>query len=299
MKKTATFLFFLLTLLAFESFSQPYVDIVSFNCQTFSSTYKDNTKWKNKTDDYFFNFFLPKEFKNGNLFLVRLNSEMISSTIASDSSYTSKLYNVSLPLGFQFLSKNKKWKTIIIGIPKIASDFKDAVNKYDYQYGGIFLENYVHNEKLKIKAGLYYNREAFGNFFMPLVGIDWKATDRLSLYGIMPTSYKVEYAIIKNKLYAGVNFKSLTRSFRLSKTQNLDYVRYNEMQLKMFIDCFVYKKVLVFGELGYSIGKNPWQFTYNSKNETFRNPVYTPLKSYPIINIGIAYRIRLDLEKHE
>lgn len=299
MKKITPFLLFMLILLTNKTFSQPYVDVVSFNCQTFSSTYKDNSKGKNKTDDYFLNFFLPKEFKNGNTLLIRLNSEMISSTITPDSSYTSKLYNVSLPLGFQFLSKNKKWKTVLIGIPKIATDFKDAVDSYDYQYGGIFLENYVHSEKLKIKAGLYYNREAFGNFFMPLLGLDWKVSDRLNLYGILPTSYKVEYAFVKNKLYAGVNFRSLTRSFRLSKAQSLDYVRYNEIQLKLFVDYFIYKKVLIFGELGYSVGKSPWQYTYNTKIETLRNPVYTPLKSYPVFNIGVAYRIRLDLEKRE
>ncbi len=299
MKKITPFLFFLLILLTNKTFSQPYVDIVSFNCQTFSSVYKDNTNQKNKTDDYFLNFFLPKEFKNGNTLLIRLNSEMISSTITPDSSYTSKLYNVSLPLGFQFLSKNKKWKTVLIGIPKIASDLKDVIDSYDYQYGGIFLENYVHNEKLKIKAGLYYNREAFGNFFMPLVGLDWKVSDRLNLYGILPTSYKVEYAFVKNKLYGGVNFRSLTRSFRLSKAQSLDYVRFNEIQLKLFADFFIHKKILIFGEVGYSLGKNPLQFTYNTKQETFSSPVYTPLKSYPVFNIGVAYRIRLDLEKRE
>ena len=299
MKKSTYILFFLLLLLTDKIFSQPYLDVISFNCQTFSSSYKDTSKWKNKTDDYFLNFFLPKEFKNGNVLLVRLNGEMLNSTIVPDSSYTSKLYNVSLPLGFQFLSENKKWKTIVIAIPKIASDFKDQVNQYDYQYGGIFLENYVYNEKLKIKAGIYYNREAFGNFFMPLIGVDWKATDRISLYGILPSGYKVEYMITKNKLYAGLNFKSLTRSFRLSKTDNFDYVRYNEIVLKLFIDFFAYKKILVFGEAGYSLGKNPLQYSYNTKIETFRNPVYTPLKSYPIINVGIAYRIRMDLEKLE
>lgn len=299
MKKSSAILFFLFVLFTNKSFSQPYVDIISFNCQTFSSTYKDNTKKENKTDDYFFNFFLPKQFKNGNAFLVRLNSEMISSTITPDSSYTSKLYNVSMPLGFQFLSKNKKWKTIVIGIPKIASDFKDAIDTYDYQYGGIFLENYAYSETVKIKAGLYYNREAFGNFFMPLVGLDWKVSDRLNLYGILPTSYKVEYAVKKSKLYAGLNFRSLTRSFRLSKAQNLDYVRYNEIQLKLFVDFFVHKKILVFGEIGYSLGKNPLQFTYNTKLETSSNPVYTPLKNSPVFNVGVAYRIRLDLEKQE
>ena len=299
MKKSTAILFFLFVLFANKTFSQPYVDIISFNCQTFSSTYKGNNKKENKTDDYFFNFFLPKQFKNGNTLLIRLNSEMMSSLITPDSSYTSKLYNISMPAGFQFLSKNEKWKTIFMGIPKIASNLNDAVDTYDYQYGGIFLENYAYSETIKIKAGLYYNREAFGNFFMPLVGLDWKVSERLNLYGILPTSYKIEYAVVKNKFYAGLNFRSLTRSFRLAQSQKLDYVRYNEIQLKLFLDYFIYKKVLIFGELGYSVGKSPWQYTYNTKIETLRNPVYTPLKSYPVFNIGVAYRIRLDLEKRE
>lgn len=298
MKKSVLILL-LLGLFVNASFSQPYIDVVSFNSQSFSSTYKETPKWENKTDDYFLNFFLPKQFKNGNVLMVRLNSEMLSSTITPDSSYTSKLYNVSLPVGFQFLSKNKKWKTVIMGIPKIASDLKDGIDKHDYQYGAVLLETCEYTENLKIKAGLYYNREAFGNFFMPLIGIDWKATDRIKLYGIMPSNYKVEYAIKKNKLYAGLYFKSFTRSFRLSKTQNFDYVRYNEIILKVFMDYFVYKKVLLFGELGYSLGKNPLQFTYNTKIETSRNPVFTPLKNYPVINIGVAYRIRLDMENQE
>jgi hypothetical protein len=299
MKKKTLIAITLIALLCNRSYSQPFVDIVSLNCQTYSSTYKDSARWKNKTDDYFFNFFLPKEFKNGNTFLLRLNTEMISSTITPDSSYSSKLYNVSLPIGFQFLSKNKKWKTLTMVMPKIASDFKDAVNSYDYQLGGVFLETFVPNEKLKIKAGLYYNREAFGDFFMPLVGIDWKVSDRINLYGILPSNYKVEITVVKNKIYTGLNFKSLTRSFRLSKEQGNDYVRYNEMQVKLFLDCFVYKKILLFAEVGYSIGKNPLQFKYNTSEPTYINPIYTPLKSYPVFNIGIAYRIRMDLEKRE
>ncbi|MDQ3046403.1 MAG: DUF6268 family outer membrane beta-barrel protein [Bacteroidota bacterium] len=292
-------LFLIVVFLSNKSYSQPFADIVNFSYQTFSGPYEDSTNRNNKTDNYFLNFFLPKEFKNGHTLLIRLNSELINSTISPDSSYSSRLASVSMPFGFQFASKNKKWKTVVLAVPKIASDFKDVVDAYDMQLGGIFLQNYIHSDKLKIKAGLYYNREAFGNFFVPLVGVDWKVNDRINLYGIIPTSYKVEFNIVKEKLYAGINFKSLTRSFRLSKTMGYDYVRYDEMQLKVFVDCFVYKKILLFGEVGYTIGRSPWQYTYNTKEETYRNPVYNPVNNYLIFNVGLAYRVRLDLEKKE
>jgi hypothetical protein len=299
MKKQLLALLLLFVICSSKLVAQPFADILSFNYQTFSSTYKDSVHWKNKTDNYFLNFFLPKEFKNGHTLLVRLNTELLNSTITPDSSYSSQLASVSLPIGMKLVTKNKKWETIVLVIPKVASDFKDAVDGYDFQYGGVFLQHWVPNKKLKVKAGLYYNREAFGNFFVPLVGVDWRVNDRINLYGILPTNYKVEVNILKNKLYTGINLKTLTRSFRLSKKNNYDYVRYDEMQIKLFVDCFVVPKILVFGEIGYSLGKNPWQYSYATNNETYVNPVYTPLKSYPVFNIGIAYRVRLDLDKKD
>lgn len=288
-----------IVLVSSKLIAQPFADILSYNYQTFSASYKDSTKQKNKTDDHFLNFFLPKVFKNGNTFLVRLNTEMLNSTISPDSSYSSALSGISLPVGMKFVSKNKKWETIVLAVPKIASDFKDKIDEQDFQYGGIFLEHFVPNDHLKIKAGLYYNREAFGNFFVPLVGVDWRVNSRINLYGILPTNYKVEFNIVKNKLYTGLNLKYFTRSFRLSKTDNNDYVRYNEGQVKLFVDYFVVPKVLVFAEVGYTINENPLQHAYNTDDNkiTFVNPVYTTLKNYPIISFGIAYRIRMDLEK--
>ncbi len=290
-------LFFMIT---FKGFSQPFIDVTSFSYQTFSSQYKDNAKSKNKTDDYFFNLFLPKQYKNGNVLLLGLNSEMMNSSIMSDLAYSSKLYMLTLPIGFRFVSTNKKWNTVVMSLQKLSSDFKDVIDKHDYQYGGVFLQTYIPNEKLKIKAGLYYNREYFGNFFIPLVGVDWRINDRINMYGVLPTNYRIEINAIKNKLYTGFGLRSFTRSFRLSKLEGYDYVRYNEIQLKLFVDYFVYKKILLFAELGYSLGKNPLQYKYNTKElETVNNPVYGPIKNYPVINIGLAYRIRMDLEKKE
>lgn len=302
MKKNVLLILTLFVLLSSKLVAQPFADILSFNYQAFSANYADSTKWKNNTDDYFLNFFLPKELKSGHTVLVRLNTEMLSSVMSPDTLCSSRLSSISLPFGMKFVTKNKKWETVVLAIPKIASDFKDVIDGYDFQYGGIFLQHFVPYKKLKIKAGLYYNREAFGNFFVPLIGVDWKVNDRINLYGVLPTNYKVEFNVIKNKLYTGINFKSFTRSFRLSQKNNYDYVRYDEMQVKLFVDCFVVPKVLVFAELGYSIGKSPWLHKYgtnDNKEASFGNSIYSPVKSYPTVSVGIVYRVRLDLEKKE
>ena len=296
--KMKVLILFLVTCIKLSA--QPFADILNFNYQTFSANYQDNTNWKNKTDNYFLNLFLPKNFKNGNTLLIRLNSELINSTISPDSAYSNRLSSVSMPLGMKLVSKNKKWETVMLVIPKIASDFKDVIDDYDFQYGGIFLEQFVSSEKLKIKLGVYYNREAFGNFFVPLVGVDWRINDRINLYGILPTNYKLEFNLMKNKVYAGLNFKSFTRSFRLSEKNNYDYVRYDEMQVKLFLDYFVAPKVLLFAELGYSLSRSPWQHKYgtnNKKEAYYANPIYSPVKNSPVVSVGLAYRVRFDIEK--
>lgn len=273
--------------------AQPFADIVSFNYQTFSAPYKTFDSSRNRTDNYFLNLFVPKEFKNGNILLLRINSEYLSRVRAYTNTHS--VASVSLPIGFQLTTKNKKWKTVLIAIPKIASDFKDKINKLDWQMGGVVLQNFVYAEHLKFKAGLYYNREAFGNFFVPLVGIDWRANERIKFYGIMPTNYKVEFNLIKNKLYSGINFKSYTRSFRLSKQENNDYVRYDEIQLKLFLDYFIYKKILLFGDLGYALGKSPIQYLYQTDQPALVNSKFYQVKNGLVFNIGLAYRLRFDL----
>ena len=273
--------------------AQPFADIVTFSYQTFSAPDKCFDAKNTRTENYVLNFFVPKELKNGHMFLFRLNSEYLNTTHNPSSNYA--VASVSLPVGFQLVTKNKKWKTVLIAIPKVASDFRDKIDKLDMQMGGFFLQNFVYSENLKFKAGLYYNREAFGNFFMPLAGVDWHVNNRINFYGVIPTNYKIEFNLIENKLYTGLNFKSYTRSFRLAQDQNNDYVRYNEIQLKLFLDYFAYKKILLFGEVGYALGKSPIQYMYNSNQQVLSDAVFCQVKNGPVFNVGIAYRVRLDL----
>ena len=284
--------FFLFTTIGF---AQPYTDIASFTYQHFSSHYVDNPALKNQTDNYLLNLFYPKQFKNGNIFLLKINAELLYSSINLEEKNTSNVSSVAMPIGFQWVSKSKKWKTVLMGIPKLASNFESTITSKDFQYGGLLLENYDVNQNLKLKAGLYYNREAFGNFFVPLLGVDWKATDRIYFYGILPSNYKIEFNVVKNKVYTGLDFKWVTRSFYLSNTT--DYIRFDETLLKLFAECFIFKNILLSAEAGYSFGKSPLQYDTASDALSAADVIYTPLKKYPVFNFGISYRIRNDAGK--
>ena len=86
---------------------------------------------------------------------------------------------------------------------------------------------------------------------------------------------------------------------RMQEQQKSNYVRYDEMLLKAFIEKYVYKKILLFAEVGYSFGKSPLQYTSETNELNTSNPVYTRLKNYPFFNVGLAYRVRLDSDKNK
>ena len=163
------------------------------------------------------------------------------------------------------------------------------------QLGGYGLVTYTKSDKLKFKLGLFYNREFFGNFFVPLAGVDWRVNDRFQMYGVLPTSYRFEYAIVKQILYGGLAFKSYTRSYRLSDA-NHDYVKNMELQAKAFVDVYIKKKFVLFAEFGRTINYSPLAYLYGTKTEASNLPIYTKIQDAFFFNVGLAFRIRTDFK---
>ncbi|MFI5164334.1 MAG: DUF6268 family outer membrane beta-barrel protein [Bacteroidia bacterium] len=289
MKQNLTLLFILSS---YFCFSQPFFDPINFSSQFFSSAYKDSAHTKNQTNDYVLNAFFPKKLSERTTLLIRLTGENLHSEYKSTTTISSNLYAISMPLGAQFLTKNEKWKVLAMAIPKISSDFKDNLNN-DLQLGGIALFSYVKSKTLQFKLGLYYNREFFGNFFVPLIGIDWKATERLSFYGVFTTNYYVEYKW-GNKFFTGIFFKAYERSYRLSNYYNNDFVWVKEDLVKFFANYFIYKKIILFAEISRSIGYSLLEYKNSaSKTRVNTNPVYTSFNDSFLFSVGIAYRIRM------
>jgi len=267
------------TIVCFESNAQYFVDIFSFNRQSF------NVPNGAQTNDLFVNAFIPKVLKSGNTFFVRAHYEKLD---LKKDSLSASYSSVTLPVGMQVQLKNPKWKFTGLIIPKIAGADLGAAFSDVFQIGAYSLFTVTESEKFRYKFGLYYNREFFGNFFVPLAGIDWKVTDRFSLFGTLPQSFKASYAIVPSRVNGGLAFRSMARSFR--GEDNNTFVRYNELQFKTFFDFYLTPKNVVFVEGGYFLGKTP--LLYN--NSDTKNPVASDLlkegKAFPLINAGWALR---------
>jgi hypothetical protein len=286
----------ILLLPSYKGVSQPYVDVINTSAQSLQSNYKDALNSKNTTTNYFLNLTIPLVLDSQNTIIIRFYGENLRTTIKNDLfTQTNNLYSTLLPIGLQHETKNKKWKFMGLVMPKLSSDFKAKISSYDLQVGGYGLATYAINKKLRIKAGLFYNKEFFGNFFVPLFAIDWDATDRLKLYGVLPTTYRIEYAVVKQKIYTGLAFKSYTRSYRLNDG-NHDYVKNAELQARAFIDVYIKKKFVLFAEFGRTIGYSPLAYLYQTKTEAQYIPIYTKIQDAFFFNVGLALRIRSDFK---
>jgi hypothetical protein len=270
---------FLLLTCSFATDAQYFIDIFSFNRQAY------NIPSGAQTSDLFVNAFVPKVLKSGNTIFVRAGYEKLA---LKKDTLSAQYSSFTLPVGMQLQLKNPKVKFTGLVIPKIAGADLGASFSDIFQIGVFSLFTVTESDKFRYKFGLYYNRDFFGNFFVPLVGIDWKASERFSLYGTLPNSLKASYALVPSRLNAGLAFRSLTRSFRGEDVNT--FVRYNELQFKTFFDFYVSKKNVVFLEGGYFLGKTP--LLYN--NVDTENPINSNLlkegKAFPLINAGWALR---------
>ena len=222
--------------------------------------------------------------------MLRFNTEQLT---VSRKTQQYDLYSLSLPIGFQLQSKNTKWKYTGIVIPKINSDLDDNLD-YDGQLGGIGLITKVFSEKLQVRAGLYYNSDFWGHFFMPLAGVDWKVNDKFRMYGTLPGNYRFEFKL-GEKIFTGLGFRSAQRSFRLQKKYNDDFVRVKENQVKLFFEGFLFGKILLGFDIYRSINYSLISYDYfETGTPTNRPAPFSKSKDAFGCTINLAYRIRTD-----
>ncbi len=223
--------------------------------------------------------------ENGNVFLIRGSFERLQFQLDA---LSDEVWSLSIPMGYQWTSRKRpslKWTALVI--PKWAAGHHRTFDQGDaWQYGLYSLATWTQRPELKFKLGLYVNQEFFGTFVVPLVGMDWKVSDRLQIFGTLPNNMKVMYQIRPNKLQAAFVFKSLTRSFRVDHPDF--YLRFNEVETKALIEFMVGRSVFQM-EGGYVLGQYPRLF--GEENDLLREPYNQGLKPRWVVNLGYAFRI--------
>lgn len=273
-------LFAIVSLIAIESFAQPYVDPFHFR---YTYGFKKSSGNGTPFSHLFIGPDLPLKLKHGALFVISPIYEKWNIDSASQKSYLPEVSGVAMALSGVIPLDQKHWSLTISAIPRINSEKLKTDNSF--QFGGILLATYKKKETLKYKFGVYVNREFFGIFVMPLGGIDWRINSNNNLFGVLPGRSTFEHKL-NSHFYTGATFRAITNSYRLI---NGNYLRIEDNQLSGFIDCYVTKHVVVTGEAGYGIMRELKSGKGFNKNY-LRNYNWS---DGPFVKLSASYRIRL------
>lgn len=266
--------------------AQPYFDVLNVHYINSSSSYSGNGSYQSSAIQYItFQAGFPVINKK-NILLVQPFYENYRLKFTIEKNNLQSFSGLGLPVTYLKQWKSEKWKTAFVFIPRINSDFKNIRSNH-YQAGGVLLAIYKRTETLKYQFGLYYNSEFFGPFFIPLLGIDWNLNSRMNLFGVLPGNLTLEYKI-NSIFYGGINFKSITNSYRFNSSANSgDFLKISDNYLKLFLDYYPVKTIAISIEAGHSIFRK-----YSAgngdvliKQEQFKDGI--------LFKAGLAYRIRL------
>ena len=277
--------------------SQPFVDPLNVKYQYFPEQSNSNDA-KNKMSSNLSEatILLPLELKNKDIVLINADATKMNFNSTNTFASHTSIYTTSFAVGYDHQWKNDNWRTMVMLIPKINSDFKD-ISSEDFQMGGVILANYKKNDHLKYHFGLYYNREFFGDYFIPLLGIEWKISDRTNLFGDLPANMNLEHKFSK-KIYGGAAFQSVIGSYRMSEKTGSDYLREGDNtlghdQLKLYVNYYVTDHFVLYAEAGQTFYR--MYNLYDKNNEpVLNNPVVNTNTVGMVYTAGFAYRIRLD-----
>lgn len=287
-------LLFLFAGLGLNLSAQPFIDIVNIHYQKSpeAALYgKDKNPFS--TDYFVANFNLPlKAFKRDRL-IINPVFEWNHLGFGNQEYLNTDLYGLTMALSYVKQWKNDKWKTVFVSINRISSDLNKITIKH-YQPGGALITIYERSKKVRYKLGVYYNSEFFGAYVLPLLGIEWSISDRLILHGLVPRNLVLEWRITPS-LYAGINWRAITNSYRYRSEHTSDYFKIEENQVRLFADIYLTRHLVLNFETGHTFLRE-----YNQRSELNRIVGLDSdlqLNEGLLFKAGIFYRIRLDDRK--
>jgi len=268
-------------LIVSEGYSQPYLDVFSVKYMHSPDAGIINRN-KNRDILNYSNISInsPFAFKPVHgILLISPFYEKWNTSISGVTNALPKHQNFALSLSFVDTASSHKWRYAFTPIIRM-KDFSKDTGPAQLGFAGLAI--FQKNKSLTYKFGFYFNKDYFGNFFMPLLGIDWWINNKNKLFGILPGNMSFEHKVSK-QLYYGIAFKAITNSYHDKGNQ---YFRVDDNQLGIFADAYLTKNIVLSTELGHSLFR---KLSAGEKN-VFKNDLAVNDNCY--IRFGLAYRVR-------
>ena len=217
----------------------------------------------------------------------------------AETNYPLKIHNSSLGIDYLRNWENRNWaSTLSLGIA-LVSDYKTN-SDLAYQTSLAGMLHYGKSYDVLWTFGLLYSGQPFGPWIFPILGVDWKISNRVYFHTILFSRLYLEYQIKYQKLYVGVDLSENGQSFVLSDYQNerdsyafsfSDRFPYYPFDNTLFLDYYTDNGFVFYLKSGIQIAQGFFHYTSNHDplQTSFYNATISPSFT---AKIGLAYRIR-------
>jgi hypothetical protein len=207
-----------------------------------------------------------------------------------------EFYSISVPITFQ-KSFSQKYALLVSAIPTLSSDLKD-VSGDDMSYSAFAMLKIRTSKTFSYAIGAGYSRQFFGSILLPIIGIDWQISDKLSLSGTLPVSEKLKYQLSdKSVIGLSSDFGIGGGSYRLSKKTGSNYLQVQQYKNTLFYNYQLAKNFSVQISGGYNFVQKLDLYNKDQKvnwapfNDLSKRVPLAELKKTGItVESGISYR---------
>lgn len=275
-------------------YAQPFFDLIRFNVniipieksqyfeQRLQINFPINPDGKHK-------IILGFEGRKASFNLDNENANTFAPDALDLSPITNPLYDYSFYLACNY-KINEKWESYLRLTPRWR--YQGENNSDDsFQPGFLSISSYKKSNRLQYKFGVYYNKEEFGNFIIPLLGVDYHISDRWRLYLIAPSYSRIQYSLVPKKWFTGLAHFSPISSYK-GPFQESDYVRNDQILIYGFLERDFMKNSSLILQMGYTAKH---KFTTYNVNDPFNSGLQTYEAFYSntfYASLGVAIRFR-------
>jgi len=241
---------------------------------------------------------LINNFKDGKLDFLLAGVSYSGLTLSGmEQSFNEKeFYAISVPITFQ-KSFSQKYALLVSAIPTLSSDLKD-VSGEDMLYSGFAMLKIRTSKNFSYSVGAGYSRQFFGSILIPVIGIDWQISEKLSLSGTLPVSEKLKYQLSDKSIIGfSSDFGIGGGSYRLSKKTGSNYLQVQQYKNTLFYNYQLAKNFSVQISGGYNFVQKLDLYNKDQKvnwapfNDLNKRVPLTELKKTGFtVESGISYR---------
>ncbi|MBF9220937.1 DUF6268 family outer membrane beta-barrel protein [Hymenobacter ruricola] len=201
------------------------------------------------------------------------------------------VYGISPVLGYR-ARVSPRVELTALALPALNSDLRE-VRGADVTWGGVLRAAYQASPRRAYRLTVGYRQQFYGPQYVLLLGVDWRLGPRWRVFGDLPTTFNVGYAVAE-RVNVGFNLNGINTAYRLREQDR--YFQYQQGHYGLFAETYLSAHWALRATAAYAVTRrldvfekdDQWPATIDYIG-LGKEP--TPLN--PAIEKGLAFRLVL------